>query len=565
MGVFKALAFAALAVAVPVEERAKKPQSFLKDLGNSTWVIGNEIWNVTQNRQYANKLFYKGGDRVGNAVGHYVSYNGAASDLNWTSAAVADSGNDWINVKFTANEGDFHWVIYDDLPGAYQYFVNHALPTLGEFRTLWRLDNTSFSRGRTNVKDGVLPPLEEYRSAINVQDETWQKADGTYLTKYDWSGNVRDMDFHGVYGDEVGSWYLNPGKDYFNGDQLKQELMVHRESQTGDAVQLNMIHGTHYQAISRDAFADGKVWGPWLWYLNDGSKDDAAKRAQEEEEAWPYKWFDDKEYQSRGKMQGKLVLSDGRPAAGAAVFLGDNNNSTISTLDQGKGYYYTTYADEDGKFDIHDIRTGTYALYAWGNGDSIADVTTNFTQNDVVIKPGKNTNLKELTWKVTDTKNRIFQIGAFDRKTDGFALSGPTPFEHARISKCPANLTYTMGKSQTSDWCFGQALNGTWNINFPVKTAPSDSKLTVSLAGFSQGTSATILLNGVQVGNITSASLVNSQDTYRGATRNGEWRLLEFAVAKEGLKMGENRIDVGVEKATQWRGWLWDSIVLERL
>lgn len=42
---------------------------------------------------------------------------------------------------------------------------------------------------------------------------------------------------------------------------------VHRESQTGDAVQLNMIHGTHFQASSNDAFPDGKLWGPWLWYL----------------------------------------------------------------------------------------------------------------------------------------------------------------------------------------------------------------------------------------------------------------------------------------------------------
>jgi rhamnogalacturonan endolyase len=152
--------------------------------------------------------------------------DGAASDLNWTSAAIVDSDTDYINVKFTAKEGDFHWVIYDDLPGAYQYFVNHDLPTLGEFRTLWRLDNTSFPRGHTNVKDGVLPALEEYRQATNVQDETWQKADGSFLTKYDWSGFVRDQTYYGVYGDEVGSWYLNPGKDYYNGDHLKQELMV---------------------------------------------------------------------------------------------------------------------------------------------------------------------------------------------------------------------------------------------------------------------------------------------------------------------------------------------------
>jgi rhamnogalacturonan endolyase len=75
MSVVKFLTFAALAVAAPFEERAKMPKSFLKDLGNSTWVLGNEIWNVTQNRQYANKLWYKGKDRVGNAVGHYVSYS----------------------------------------------------------------------------------------------------------------------------------------------------------------------------------------------------------------------------------------------------------------------------------------------------------------------------------------------------------------------------------------------------------------------------------------------------------------------------------------------------------
>lgn len=325
-----------------------------------------------------------------------------------------------------------------------------------------------------------------------------------------------------------------------------------------------MIHGTHYQAIARDSFADGKIWGPWLWYLNDGSKDDAAARWGKEEAAWPYKWFDNKPYQSRGKMQGKLLLSDGRPAAGAAVFLGDNRNTTVSTLDQGQNYYYTTYADEDGKFDIHDIRTGTYALYAWGNGGAIGDVTTNFTQNDVEIREGKNTNLKELTWKVTDSKKRIFQIGDFDRTTDGFKLADPAhPFEHGRISKCPGNLTYTVGTSSAPDWCFGQSALGTWSVLFPSKST-SAARLTVSLAGFSQGSSCDILLNDVKVGNITSASLLNSQDTYRGATRAGEWRLLEFPIADGALKSEGNRLDIKVTRTTQWRGWLWDSLVLDQ-
>jgi rhamnogalacturonan endolyase len=324
-----------------------------------------------------------------------------------------------------------------------------------------------------------------------------------------------------------------------------------------------MIHGTHYQATSRDAFADGKVWGPWLWYLNTGSKTDALQRSKQESSAWPYKWFENPAYQSRGKLQGQLVLSDGRPASGAAVFLGDNNNASITTLDQGQNYYYTTYADAAGKFSFHDILTGSYAVYAWGNGASLADVITNFTHNDVEIREGKNTNLKTLTWSVTDAKKRIFQVGEFDRQTTGFKLSGPTPFEHARIAKCPANLTYTVGLSQYEDWCFAQSAIGTWDVGFSVDSVVSDAKLTVSLAGFSQGSSADILLNGVKVGNITSESLLNSQDTYRGATRAGEWKKLEFGVGKAGLKVGKNALGFKVTKTTEWRGWLWDAVVLE--
>lgn len=512
-----------------------------------------------------------------------ITSDGAASDLNWTSAAIVESGSDFINVRFTAKEGDFHWVIYDDLAGAYQYFVNRALPVLGEFRTLWRLDNATFPRGRTNVKDDILPPLSEYAASTNVQDETWQKPDGSFLTKYDWSAFIREVDYYGVYGDQFGSWYINPGKDYYNGDHLKQELMVrrknmtterdsnnlqvHRESKTGDAVQLNMIHGTHYQAVSRDIFADGKTWGPWLWYLNDGSKDDAAHRAKQEEREWPYKWLKDVAYQSRGSVDGRLVLSDGRPASGAAVFLGDNKSS-LSTLDQGRGYYYTTYADKNGKFRIDKVRTGTYGLQAWASSGKLVDVSTTFVQNDIVVQKDTKTKLPTAMWKVSDRRYYVFQLGDFSRTTDGFRLSGPPYYEHGRISKCPANFTYTVGKSKPADWCFGQVALGTQSIVFPVEAIPLEAtgaKLIVSLAGFSSGSSAQVLLNTEKIGDISSdsASLPNSQDTYRGATRAGEWRLLEYAVPEDLLRKGLNQLDFTVTTSTQWRGWLWDAIILE--
>lgn len=227
--------------------RVSNTRPFLTQVNNQTWVIGNELWNVTQGKQYATKLFYKDHDLVGDAVGHYVSYSelqrllpayranysadGAASDITWTSASIASQGEHegvpFIDVKFAASEGDLHWVVFSGLAGAYQYFVNHALPNLGEFRTLWRLDNTTFTNGKTDRRDEALPPLSDYISTNYVQDSTWLKPDGSgYITKYDFSSWIRTQTYYGVYGDSFGSWYIHPGKDYYNGNHLKQELFV---------------------------------------------------------------------------------------------------------------------------------------------------------------------------------------------------------------------------------------------------------------------------------------------------------------------------------------------------
>lgn len=160
-----------------------------------------------------------------------LNTDGAASDLSWNSASIVKQGSyqgaDYIDVMFTAAEGEMHWVIFSGLAGSYQYFVNRALPVLGEFRTLWRLDNTTFPRGKTDRRDEELPPLSDYIDANKVQDETWLRPDGSgYITKYDFTAWIRTQTYYGVYGESFGSWYINPGKDYYNGNHLKQELMV---------------------------------------------------------------------------------------------------------------------------------------------------------------------------------------------------------------------------------------------------------------------------------------------------------------------------------------------------
>lgn len=357
----------------------------------------------------------------------------------------------------------------------------------------------------------------------------------------------------------------NPGKDYYNGNHLKQELMVHRETDSGDAVQLNMIHGTHFQVGTSNTFAVGKVWGPWLWYLNDGDQADAAARAAEEFAAWPYEWYSqDSAYLDRAaKVTGSIVLSDGRVAAGAAVFLGDNNPEKTA-LDMDAGYYYTTYADEDGKFTFEHVRTGEYGLQAWANGSALGDVSTTLLENDVTISADETLDLGEFTWSLNDDRERIFRVGDFDRTTLGF-LHGGAPYQHALIDECPADLNFTIGESADEDWCFGSSAVGDWNIGFELdKVSDRDAILTVSLAGYTRGVSANLLVNDNKVGNLTSGIIPSDGSTYRSATTAGEWNLYEFTFDGASLlKEGANTVTISVTGTTQWHGFLWDSILLD--
>jgi len=68
------VAFSTSAIAAPANRKGQS-RGFLRQIDNSTWVFGNNLWNLTQGRQYATKLYYRDRDLVGEAVGHYVSYS----------------------------------------------------------------------------------------------------------------------------------------------------------------------------------------------------------------------------------------------------------------------------------------------------------------------------------------------------------------------------------------------------------------------------------------------------------------------------------------------------------
>lgn len=288
---------------------------------------------------------------------------------------------------------------------------------------------------------------------------------------------------------------------------------------------------------------------------NDGDIADATRKHIEELDKWPYPWVNDTAYHSRGSVTGSLKLSDGRVAAGAAVFLGDFDIK--APLAQGANYYYTTYADASGRFNFAKVRTGKYGLYAWSNGGKISDVHTNYTKSGIDVK-GK-TNLSTLTWSVPSNK-RIFQIGDFDKKTTGFINSGP--YHHGLAAASPANYTFTVGTSNSSSWYYASSNLGTWNVKFSIpKLERSTARLIISLAGYSQSTALTISANGVVLGSLNKGNVSTDAAVYRSGTVSGEWHQFEYVVSN--LKQGKNVLNFEVDRYVLWRGFLWDAIALE--
>lgn len=262
-----------------------------------------------------------------------------------------------------------------------------------------------------------------------VFDETrLNKSNIGYITNYDWSSWFHEEEVYGVYGQQnnksYGFWLISQGHDYYCGDNIKQELLVHRESSTGDVVLLNMLHGTHFQVENKKEFPKDKIWDPYLWHFNDDGISNANRRLKKEKHNWPYKWFNNKNFSRRGSLKGRLVLSNGEPASYVNLFLGTSNYTMV----QGASYQYARYTDEEGYFQLNNIRTeNKYYLQAYTSEysskyTSIGGVLGNFTyKEEIEIK--EDIYLGRVEWKLENFETD-WQIGTYDRTSKRFKNGG---------------------------------------------------------------------------------------------------------------------------------------------
>jgi rhamnogalacturonan endolyase len=522
--------------------------------------ISNGIFTIKFNSSGTGySLVWNGKELIGPAKGFYSSVNGS-EDFSPTQLQVVTNTSTMADIAYISSWGALHYVVMSGVSGLYSYFIASGIGTVGEYRTLYRVDGNIFHTGYNGVESAIsFPTLSQIQAATVLQDSTYQLTNGTIYTKYDASTYVDQQDtLHGVYGGGYGVWMISPSHEYVNGGPMKQELTVHVDNSTGDAVVLNMLVGSHF-GNPNVSIPSGKIYGPWFVYFNNGSISDAQAQAAAQDAQWPYTWLSNSAYPlSRTTVTGTLRLADGRPAAGAQVTLAQPGGDVYA---QGSGYIFTAQADANGNFSIPHVRAGTYSLYAWANGGSIGDVTDQYELDNISVS-GSSQSLGTLTWTPTEYTNLLWQIGTADRKADEFRL-GNVPRQYGLWNQVPANLTYTIGSSTpANNWYYAQTQVGTWTVNFNLSQAYSGTAhLTVALAGATRTAAVTVAVNGTSIGSYPS--FTNDSAIYRSANQSGYYHLIPLSFAASLLKTGSNSITFQMTSVSGGGGVMYDTVKLE--
>lgn len=455
---------------------------------------------------------------------------------------------------------EYHLIMRDGVNGLYSYVIagnsGSSDVLVSELRNVYRFNAALMGRAFNGVRDEKPPLYGELEKMQKIQDETWALPDGSIYSKYDLAGYLRSTPFWGVYGNGFGAWLIHAGKDYFSGDALKQDLLVHQ-----DAIVLNYMTGAHLGTPDMIAPPGwSKFYGPWLLYFNhqdtsaQALRDDVLRQAREETAEWPYRWVKDARYApDRGEVKGRLQVADGRRMR---VVLSSSRTEPFDL--QTLGYLQDTLTDKDGSFDIKAVRPGHYILSAYAIEGSETGV---LLQKDVVVNAGRNV-FEDL--KISAAPPAIWSIGQADRSAAGFRFADALRANHWQHD-VPATLDYRIGRSTaTQDWYYAQTQPGQWNIHFDLKgdEGPCQLELAIAAASNSGMTRPTSPYLSVSINGKTLAELryENDKAIYRHALSSGQYHASKLEIPAGLIQPGENTVTLELKGGAI----MYDSIALTR-
>lgn len=402
---------------------------------------------------------------------------------------------------------------------------------------------------------------EAEKEANTIQDATYRLADGSIYTKYNWANYIERDTLHGLNNGRYHGLYNIPvSYEWLNGGCERQELTVHATSKSPITIQ--MLQGEHFGGEAM-VLAEGekKLYGPFAicaTYATDPVSY-ARTQASNAVKEWPFQWFENDLYpRERGTVRGHLNITTGQRNDSVRVILAQEKGKDPITMMH--GYQFWTLTDENGDFELKNVRPDTYHLYAYAKA---GDVTDMLEQDDITVSAGDN-DLGTITWTPKKYTQLLWMIGHNDRRSSEFHYSDALR-QYGLWDSIPANLTYTIGQSnEQTDWYYAQTKNGTWTIKFNLDERPSSGRvyLTVSVAGCAgTGNTITAKVNGTQRGQWKPG--YKDASVYRSAVNSGRHYLYTCDFINTGLKAGENTVALTLSGCGSKDGVMYDCVKLE--
>ncbi|QTF10887.1 rhamnogalacturonate lyase [Brenneria izadpanahii] len=449
---------------------------------------------------------------------------------------------------------EYHLIIRKGISGIYSYVVaenaGNENVTVSELRNVYRFDPARLDHLYNGIRQGQPLLYGQLEQLSKVQDETWRLPNGEVYSKYDFAGYMRSTPFWGVFGHGVGAWLIHASQEYFSGDALKQDLLVHQ-----DAIILNYMTGAHFgtpDMVVQPGWK--KFYGPWLLYINQGDTrqmiDDAWSRSVTEKASWPYRWVDDARYPAkRAQVEGRVL---GKQPVTVVLSSSPDEPFDLQT----RGYVFQGITDREGRFSIGNVSPGEYQLTVYANSGTQPGV---LAQQTVAVN-GESRQLPDIA--LPEAGPVIWAIGQADRQAREFHFGNEARNYHWQ-NEVPANLTFDIGRSDYQrDWYYAQTKPGKWDIRFAMQPENKTYFLNISLAAASNGSmsnpTAPELAVTVNGKTIQALKYDNDKAIYRGALQSGRYHLARVPITPNLLKKCNNIVSLELKGGS----FMYDVVTL---
>ena len=534
-------------------------------------------WSVTINSAGRVSSLQRKGTEFLSSNGIYFDYTTANGNqgLNPTKVKIVKQTADHCEVLYSATTGNTifeqGYIMRRGVPGIYSYVIATGTATsasepIKEARVCSRLSDTMLNGYVDWRMNGRIPSNSEMAVAEKeentIQDATYRLADGSIYTKYNWANYVERDTLHGLCGmsnNYYGLYNIPVSYEWINGGSERQELTVHSTSKSPITIQ--MLQGEHFGGeamVLREG--EKKLYGPFLIFTTYSKDPVKSARIQADKEAkeWPYQWFENDLYpRERGTVRGHLNVTTGQRCDSVRIVLAQEKGK--DPLEMMHGYQFWTLTDQNGDFEIRNVRPDTYHLFAYAKTGEVTDM---LEQDDIAVAAGEN-DLGTITWTPKKYTEMLWMIGQNDRRSSEFRLSD-TIRQYGLWELVPQTLTYTVGESnEKTDWYYAQTKDGTWTVKFNVDKRPAGRVyLTASIAGCaSEKVSIAVKLNGTV--RATWKPGYKDASVYRSAVNSGRHYVYTVDLPSTALKEGTNLLTFQTTGTGGKNGIMYDCIKLE--